>query len=163
MEKLGNIVILPTGKTPHVEFNHRTGQMVLEGRSIPENAESFYLPIQSWIREYLKSPCQSTNLHLKLEYLNAASMLWIAKAIRVFIKNDHQGKTFIIHLYFNYDGYDPEETNEFKDILKSLITKYANPRLQIDILTHIISFESKAADSNFDTAPGTTLYTTKLN
>ena len=61
-----------SAKTPLVEFN-TNGELLLKGRSIPENSIEFYKPLLEWIESYSESPNSSTVLNVQLEYFNTSS------------------------------------------------------------------------------------------
>jgi hypothetical protein len=70
MEKL---LIDPSVKTPFVDFNAQTGEMIIQGRSIPQDSESFWEPILKWFYAYAVQPAQETNFIFDLEYFNISS------------------------------------------------------------------------------------------
>ena len=70
MEKLH---IEETAETPLVSFNAQTGEMILKGRSIPENADEFWLPVLSWFESFMMKPTNSVTVRLDLEYFNITS------------------------------------------------------------------------------------------
>ena len=70
MQKL---VIEGTKVTPTITADPASGTIEVLGRSIPENATSFYKPVLDWIEEYKMSPCECTNLVFYLDYLNSIS------------------------------------------------------------------------------------------
>jgi len=79
MKEIKNIFQDSTEKAPQVDFNYLTGELILAGKSIPENATELYEPIYSWINDYIKNARPTTNLRLNLEYFNTASSIWLAK------------------------------------------------------------------------------------
>ncbi len=68
-----NLYIVSTESTPLIDFNSETGILILEGKSIPTEAEDFYRPVLDWLDEYIKTPNTTSKLTLKLEYFNIAS------------------------------------------------------------------------------------------
>ena len=70
-----------SSKNPQIEFNPLSGDLILTGRSIPENAAKVYEPLLSILTDYIKAPRQVTNFRLNLEYFNSASLLWFARII----------------------------------------------------------------------------------
>ncbi len=62
-----------TAKTPEVKLDATTGELVLKGRSIPENSIEFYSPVFEWIDKYCRKPQPETVLHIQLEYFNTSS------------------------------------------------------------------------------------------
>lgn len=70
MEKL---VITSTVKTPLVDFNAQTGVMLIQGRSIPQDSETFWEPILKWFYAYAVQPAEQTTFIFDLEYFNISS------------------------------------------------------------------------------------------
>lgn len=122
-----------TSKTPKIRFDYKRGDLILEGRSIPENAARIYHPLHLWVRKYIKSPCLNTSLHLNLEYFNVATLWWIVKIIKELLKIDRQGKSLIISLYTDSEDYDSEDTSDIIEIFTSLNANSASPGLYVTI------------------------------
>lgn len=125
-----------TAKTPQVEFNHHTGELVLFGRSIPENASKVYEPLLIWINDYVKSPCSTTNLHLKLEYFNSASLVWITKIMIALTNIKLPDAVLFVHLYFEIEDYVDGITDELKDIIEVLADKIHSAEVNLAFKTH---------------------------
>jgi hypothetical protein len=121
MKELKNIYIESTSKTPQVDFNFLTGDLILSGRSIPENATDLYEPMLKWINEYVQQPRQTTNFRINLEYFNTASSIWLAKMVKTLSKMDYPENILLIHLYFGVEEYDNMETEDLKDALSPVI------------------------------------------
>ncbi|MBK7127769.1 MAG: DUF1987 domain-containing protein [Crocinitomicaceae bacterium] len=62
-----------TPKSPRVDFNASNGQLIISGRSIPENAREFYRPLIDWIEHYGHNPKPNTVFDVCLEYFNTSS------------------------------------------------------------------------------------------
>lgn len=131
--ELKNIFIEPTEKTPQIDLNHLTGELILSGRSIPENATVLYSGIHAWIKEYCKNPRLNTNLRLNLEYFNTSSSIWIAKIVRSLCSIENDEYTLIIHLYFHIEEYDNMETEDLKDALSPIIDIIGTPTVNMGI------------------------------
>jgi hypothetical protein len=69
-----NIEIASSAKTPHVILNKDTGEILIEGRSFPENTPEFYYQFTRWLAEYSLSPAPKTKVNLGLLYLNSSSV-----------------------------------------------------------------------------------------
>ncbi|NMC41152.1 MAG: DUF1987 domain-containing protein [Bacteroidales bacterium] len=121
MKDLRNIYIEATAKTPEVDFDSMTGNLILSGRSIPENATELYDPLYKWINQYILTPCQVTNLRLNLEYFNTASSIWIAKIVKALSRMDKPDNLLYIHLYFNIEEFDNMETEDIKDAISPVV------------------------------------------
>jgi len=143
MNEIKGLYVEGTRKTPRVEFHHLTGDLVLEGRSIPENAAKVYEPLLVWINEYVKSPCSTTNLHLKLEYFNSSSLIWIIKLIIALSDFELEGAIIYVHLYFEIEDYEDGITDEVRNIIDVLIAKIHNVKSNIAVKTHATDSKGK--------------------
>jgi hypothetical protein len=108
------LLIEQTLKTPLIDLNQLTGDLVFSGKSIPENAAKLYEPVVNWATEYILNANPITNLRLKLEYYNSASSIWLTKLLKVLIRISQPDYTLIIHLYLPLEDYD--EIDDFDDI-----------------------------------------------
>ena len=136
MEELKSIFIEGTLKSPRIEFNHLKGELILSGRSYPENSVRIYEPLLFWINDYIKSPPDITNFHLKLEYFNTSSLLWIVQIVKALCKIDKDNSALVIHLYFDEEDYDARDAEELRDILVSQVDKSGELKIKISIKTH---------------------------
>lgn len=136
MGELRGIYIEGTKRTPRVEFTSLTGELILEGRSVPENAAKVYEPLVDWINEYVKSPCPVTNFHLKIEYFNSSSLIWIVKIITTFGKISQKDVVLYIHFYFEIEDFDEGITDELKDLIEVITDKIRNLKFNIAFKTH---------------------------
>ena len=117
MKELKNIFTEPTGKTPQIDFNYLTGELILAGKSIPENATKIYEPLLTWVNEYVKISRQTTNLRLNLVYFNTASAIWLAKIVSSLSKIENPESILFIHLYFDIEDFDSMDVEDIKDTL----------------------------------------------
>ncbi len=72
-----------TSDTPTILFSENTGILSINGRSLPEDAFSFYQPVLEWLSEYSRSPKAQTQLNINLEYFNTASAKQVFKIITI--------------------------------------------------------------------------------
>jgi len=114
MKKFQRLVIEQTAKTPQIDLNQLTGDLILSGKSVPENAAKVYEPVFNWVTEYILNARPTTNLSLNLEYFNTASSIWLAKILKVLIRIKEPDYVLIIHLYFPVEEF--EEMKELEDI-----------------------------------------------
>lgn len=110
---MNNILIEPTDKTPLIDFNQVTGELILSGRSIPENAAKIYEPLLNWTLEYVNNAKTNTNLRLNFEYFNTSTSLWITKIIKALCSIKNQESILLIHYYFNIEDF--ESMDDIKD------------------------------------------------
>ncbi len=114
MNELQSLILENTPKTPQIDLNKFTGDLILSGRSIPENAAKLYEPVLTWVNEYINNPRPTTNFRINLEYYNSASSIWLAKILKALSRIDKEDYVLIIHLYLHIDDF--EEMEEFDDI-----------------------------------------------
>jgi len=80
---MDSLFIKPTADTPKVTFES-SGELTMEGRSLPENPNVFYDPLLNWA-----NACTLPNIvfNLRLEYFNTASSKLIFSLLKGFIDN----------------------------------------------------------------------------
>jgi hypothetical protein len=131
--ELKNLYIEPTAKTPQVDLNSLTGELILAGKSIPENAAKLYEKILQWVIQYVDNPRHTTNLRLNLEYFNTASSIWIAKIVKALCSMKESENTILIHLYFEIEEFDSMETEDIKEALGPVLDMIGTPTVSIGI------------------------------
>jgi hypothetical protein len=143
MAELNYLHIDGTFKTPNVDFNHLTGELILTGKSIPENVAKIYEPIIEWAGEYIKSPHKTTNLRLNLEYFNTASTIWLAKLMKILSTINKPEHLLLIHLYVDAEDTDTLDEDEIKGIMGSLIDNIGVPSLSVGIRIYGVDEDGK--------------------
>jgi hypothetical protein len=108
------LIVEETSKTPEINLNQRTGEFILSGKSIPENAAKVYEPVLNWVSDYIQHARPTTNFRINLEYFNTASSIWIAKIVKELLKIKEPDYVLIMHLYVPLEDYD--EMKEFDDL-----------------------------------------------
>lgn len=131
--ELKSIFIEPTATTPQIDLNHLTGELILSGRSIPENAAKLYTEVLSWVTEYIKQPRRTTNLRLNLEYFNTSSSIWLTKIVKSLCSINDTDNTLFIHLYFSDEDFESMEVEDLKDALSPIIDITSAPTLSLGI------------------------------
>lgn len=111
---MGELILEGSPKTPQVEFKN-SGDLLVRGRSIPENSVEFYAPILKWIEDYGSSPQAKTTVKVQLEYFNTSSSKCI---LDMFKKLEGVGGTeMIIEWYYEEDDEDMLEAGEDYDAI----------------------------------------------
>lgn len=131
--ELKSIFIESTNKTPQVDFNHLSGELILSGKSIPENPAKIYDNLLKWTQEYIRSPRPTTNLRLNIEYFNTASVIWVAKIVKALCSIDDHEKSLFIHLYFDIEEFDSMEIDDIREALGPVIDVIGNPNINVGI------------------------------
>ena len=133
MNELKNIFIESTVKTPEVDLNYLTGELILAGRSIPENSIETYEPLFTWIAEYVKNARPTTNIRVNLEYFNTASSIWLAKIVKTLSRIELPDSMLIIHLYFGIEEFDNMDIDDIKNAMSHVVDIIDNTSISIGI------------------------------
>ncbi len=96
---------------PSVIMDKENNKLLIEGKSLPEDALDFYTPILEWMNAYSKDPNDKTILELKIHYFNTASskmILFILQKIEKLSKSSEVE----VHWYYFEDDEDMLEAGE---------------------------------------------------
>jgi len=116
MEKLKDLIINKTSKTPQIELKYDSGELSLTGKSLPENATRIYDPVLKWVTDYTQQAQPVTKLRLELEYFNTSSTLWISKIIKALTRIDNPDYRLLVHIYIPLEEYDEmKDTSDLRD------------------------------------------------
>ena len=115
-----NLVIEGGIKTPTVKLDHDNRQLLLEGRSIPEDTIRFFEPILKWIEEYIQTDRDAgTDLHINLEYFNTSTSRYLFGIFKILETYHTKGNQIMIHWYYEKDDFEMLESGEdYASILK---------------------------------------------
>lgn len=106
-------VRIESGKyTPEVVLKPE-GIISISGRSVHENAEEFYSPVEEWISEYIKNPASVTVVNMKMEYFNSPSARVFIRLFQKIIYVTVKDKKFIINWYYEEGDEDIYERGEY--------------------------------------------------
>jgi len=109
-----------TPKTPEIILNGQSGQLLISGRSIPENSVEFYARILTWLDSYSSSPCGTTVLDVKLEYFNTSSSKCLLDVFKKLENLKKSGSDVNIRWYYEEDDEDMLEAGEDYDSIIDL-------------------------------------------
>jgi len=121
----------PTEKTPLIDLNFMSGELILSGKSIPINAPRIFEPVLEWVYEYIKNPRQTTNLRLNLEYFNTASSIWLAKIVKALSGIKNTECVLILHIYFPIEDFD--DIDDIKDDLSPVIDVISSSTVSVGL------------------------------
>ncbi len=131
--EITKLYIESTPKTPNIDLNPFTGELILAGKSIPENAAVIYERVLKWVSEYIKIPRSTTNFRINLEYFNTATAIWLSKIVAALCSIENEECTLLIHLYINIEDYDYMDEEDLKDELHPIIHMIGNPTISVAI------------------------------
>ena len=109
---MDTLIIESSSKTPKVEFDADKGELLLEGRSIPENSLEFYIPLMEWLEAYTQVAMPNTIVQIKLEYFNTSSSKCILDFFKKLEAISNRGKNVSVNWYFEEDDEDMMEAGE---------------------------------------------------
>ncbi|MBN2757423.1 MAG: DUF1987 domain-containing protein [Bacteroidales bacterium] len=119
------LIIDSTKETPQIHFDPKNNIFEISNRSLPEDADEFYIPVIKWLQNYSQKPNSITNLTFKLEYFNTASARYITKIINIL---DGMSLKNTVNIYWYYREIDEdmqsmgEEYNEITNLNIELIS-----------------------------------------
>ncbi len=108
------IFLQETKGTPRVEFNPN-GNMLLSGKSLPEDPFSFYNPLLDWANE---CTAEKIILDLRLEYMNTSSSKQIFSLLSNIADNKNITSATVNWFYEEGDDDGYETGKEFESIVK---------------------------------------------
>ena len=112
------LILEKTKDTPKVVLDSENNIFLIEGKSLPEDAMSFYKPIIDWVDLYCQSPNKKTIFEFKLEYFNTSTTKQFAKLFLILEKLIPQ-KEVIIKWYYDKNDLDMKLSGErFNKLLK---------------------------------------------
>lgn len=96
---------------PSIIMDKEKGKLLIEGKSLPEDALDFYSPVIEWLNEYNKAPNKKTLLELKIHYFNTASSKMILFILQKIVKLSEKSHVEV-HWYYFEDDEDMMEAGE---------------------------------------------------
>jgi len=111
-----NITLTSSPETPYfpeVNFDIESGKCEISGESYMEETYKFYLPLITWIKQYIETKNQKIELIIKLIYLNTSSTKCILDMLEVL--KDYQDKGGDVKVIWYYDIDDPDMVDEVED------------------------------------------------
>jgi hypothetical protein len=107
-----NLVINGEAKTPTINFDFQNGELLISGRSIPENSVEFYEPVIAWLDEYKTSNGKALKIDIKLEYFNTSSSKCILDLFKKLEELKEVQKDIAIKWFYEEDDEDMEEAGQ---------------------------------------------------
>ena len=89
----------------------------MEGRSLPENVEIFYAPLEKWISELETDEVQ---FDVNLEYFNSASSKKILELLKILDANTRVKSILIVWHYEEGDDDGIEIGEEFQEDIEKI-------------------------------------------
>lgn len=97
---MDDLYLKKTFNSPEVEFISSSGELNIEGRSIPEDPGEFFDRLISWMSDYFLNPAANTVMNIKLEYINSGSSKYMLELLRILKMNHEDGKNVLVKWYY---------------------------------------------------------------
>jgi hypothetical protein len=107
-----NLSIEQTDDRPYVNFIHENGTMEINGKSLPEDVSTFYLPILEWLNKYSLNPNNTTEFTFKFTYFNTASSKMILDILLVLESMKGDNRQVIVNWYYPYYDEDMKDAGK---------------------------------------------------
>jgi hypothetical protein len=101
-----------TEDTPQIILDVDNGLFEIAGRSLPEDVNTFYEPILSWIKEYARNPAPKTVFNFRFTYFNTASSKVILDILTMFEEMIEEGYDILVRWYYPKEDEDMQEAGE---------------------------------------------------
>ena len=97
---------------PTIHLDKQKNFFKISGRSLPEDADTFYNKIIAWVQEYIKEPNPKTEFIFQLDYYNSSTARKLSDILIVLEQINLQGKEIKILWYYNEDDDVMKENGE---------------------------------------------------
>jgi hypothetical protein len=120
--KLNLFHVEQTKFTPEVFLDPENKEMKFIGKSYPENAFEFYMPILDWIHEFFqKSDSETIKVNFEIVYFNSSSSKVFFDIFDIFEEAQAGGRDIVINWIYDSDNDTAEEAGEdFRDDFENL-------------------------------------------
>ena len=109
--------IAQSERTPKIYMDKNKGIIKFSGRSMPDNANTFFSPLIKWVEEYIKTPQEKTIVCFDLEYFNSSASKMILQMIKKLKSIRDKGKQLVIDWYYMEDDDDMLDSGKtFEDL-----------------------------------------------
>lgn len=89
-----------------LEITGKKGKLSMTGNSILPNPQKFFKPVNDWVDEYVKNPESKTEITLKFNYVDTASVQAVFDVLKKFREIPKYEEVVTVNWYFEFD--DPE-------------------------------------------------------
>lgn len=118
------MIDIEAGKsTPRILLDSANNKYLIEGQSYPENSNTFYEPVISWIKEYLTQEIEKFTLELKLLYINTSSTKAMFYLFDLLEDAFNNGRDIHIKWFYDKENEMAKETGE--ELLDDLNVPYS--------------------------------------
>ncbi len=102
----------PTKYTIEVDLDPATGIFSLSGSSYPEDAMSFFEPVNEWIENYIDQEKRGITLNIRMNYINSSSSKCFIDIFEILENYAAEGGEVMVNWYYMEDDDDIYDTGE---------------------------------------------------
>lgn len=114
---LEKYIIQEEDDTPEIFLDSKDGIIRFMGKSIPENAVSFYKPIIDWLNAYKDEPAFQTDVSFKFDYYNTATDRQLVKILLILEEISKNNKVDVEWHYNTGDISMLNDGKKFKELI----------------------------------------------
>ena len=114
---LEKYVIQEEDDTPEIFLDSKDGVVRFMGKSIPENAVSFYKPIIDWLSAYKDKPALQTKVSFEFDYYNTATDRQLVKILLILEEISKNNKVDVEWSYNTGDISMLNDGKKFKELI----------------------------------------------
>lgn len=127
-----DFIVKPSKYHPFILANSKEGTLLISGISIPESPESFYMPIFSWVKDFLSNESNSLEIRFEMQYFNNSTSKYFFKLLHELNDYQKKGKEIkVLWCYYPEDIDIMEEGEDFSnffsfpfEVIKQELPKY---------------------------------------
>ena len=101
-----------TDDSPQIIYDAENHLFEISGRSLPEDVNTFYEPVLSWLEEYSRNPAPKTTFDFRLTYFNTASSKVILDILTIFEEMIEDGQELLVRWFYPKEDEDMLEAGE---------------------------------------------------
>lgn len=130
---MDSLIIEGTSRTPTVSFNPDDGLFRIQGRSTPDDALGFYIPLIEFLKKYSPVQGEKTEVHVYLEYFNTSSSKCLFDIFKIFSILFDKGIDVTVFWYYVEGDDDMLETGQdFKSLATLPFKMIIAPKISFD-------------------------------
>jgi len=114
---LEKYIIQEEDDTPEIFLDSKDGVIWFKGKSIPENAVSFYKPIIDWLNIYKDKPALQTKVSFEFDYYNTATDRQLVKILLILEEISKNNKVNVEWSYNTGDISMLNDGKKFKELI----------------------------------------------
>ncbi|MCF6365336.1 MAG: DUF1987 domain-containing protein [Bacteroidales bacterium] len=114
---LEQYIIQEEDDTPEMFLDPKDGTIRFKGKSIPENAVSFYKPVIDWLNIYKDKPANHTKVSFEFDYYNTATDRQLVKILLILEEISKNNKVNVLWYYNTGDISMLNDGKKFKELI----------------------------------------------